>query len=72
MRMKTQNVDFVWIHIPGKLNITDYLSRHPLPDTEETHLDHHVRAIIITEHAVVLDKIREETILDRRYTKPMG
>jgi hypothetical protein len=39
MRMKTQNVDFVWIHIPGKLNITDYLSRHPLPDTEETHLD---------------------------------
>ena len=48
-------------HIPGKSNMTDYLSRHPLPDTEDTHLEHHVRAVISTEHAVVLDKIRKET-----------
>ena len=61
IRMKTQNLDFTMIHIPGKSNMTDYLSRHPLPDTDETHLEQHVRAIIATEHAVVLDKIRKET-----------
>ena len=49
------------IHIAGKSNVTDYLSRHPLPDAEETHLDGHVKAVIATDHAVVLDKIREET-----------
>ena len=64
LRMKTQHLDFVMIHIPGKSNMTDYLSRHPLPDIEETHLEHHVRAVIATEHAVVLDKIREETSND--------
>ena len=64
LRMKTQHLDFVMIHIPGKSNMTDYLSRHPLPDIEETHLEHHVRAVIATEHAAVLDKIREETSND--------
>ena len=59
--MKTQNLDITMIHIPGKSNMTDYLSRNPLPDTDETHLEHHVRAIIATEHAVVLVKIRKET-----------
>jgi hypothetical protein len=62
--MKTEHLDFVMIHIPGKSNMTDYLSRHPLPDIEETHLEHHVRAVIASEHAVVLDKIREETSND--------
>ena len=64
LRMKTQHLDFVMVHIPGKTNMTDYLSRHPLPDIEETHLKHHVRAVITTEHAVVLDKIREESSND--------
>ena len=44
--------------------MTDYLSRHPVPDAEETHLERHVRAVIATDHAVVLDKIREETRKD--------
>ncbi|XP_068684306.1 uncharacterized protein [Montipora foliosa] len=30
--MKMQNLDFTAIHIPGKSNMTDYLSRHPLPE----------------------------------------
>ena len=64
LRMKTQHLDFAMIHIPGKSNMTDYLSRHPLPDEEETYLERHVRAVIATEHAVVLDKIREETSKD--------
>ena len=44
--------------------MTDYLSRHPLSDAEETHLERHVRAVLATDHAVVLDKIREETRKD--------
>ena len=64
LRMKTQHLDFVMIRIPGKSNMTDYLSRHPLPYEEETYLERHVRAVIATEHAVVLDKIREETSKD--------
>ena len=28
--MKMQNLDFQMIHIPGKTNMTDYMSRHPL------------------------------------------
>ena len=43
--------------------MTDYLSHHPLPHVEETHLERHVRAVI-EDHAVVLDKIREETRKD--------
>ena len=64
LRMKTQHLDFVMIHITGKSNMTDYLSRHPLPYAEEAHLEHHARAVIATDHAVVLDKIREETRKD--------
>ena len=44
--------------------MTDYLSHNPLPDAEETHLEHHVRAVIATDHAVVLDNIREESRKD--------
>ena len=47
--------------------MTDYLLRHPLPDAEETHLERHVKAMIATDHAVVLDKIREETRKDTNY-----
>ena len=64
LRMKTQHLNFVMIHITGKSNMTDYLSHHPLPDAEETHLERHVRAVIATDHAVVLDKIHEETRKD--------
>ena len=33
--MKMKNLDFTKIHIPGKENVTDYMSRHPLPETEK-------------------------------------
>jgi hypothetical protein len=39
-----QNLDFEAIHIPGKSNMTDYLSRHPLPETGKDHIEKHVNA----------------------------
>ncbi|CAB3977618.1 Transposon Tf2-9 poly [Paramuricea clavata] len=42
--IKMQNLDFEAIHIPGKSNITDYLSRHPLPETSKDHIEKHVNA----------------------------
>ena len=32
--IKMQNLDYEAIHIAGKSNMTDYLSRHPLPETQ--------------------------------------
>ena len=39
-----QNLDFEMIHIPCKTNITDFLSRHPLPETGTNHLEKYVMA----------------------------
>ena len=49
---------------PGRdeLDPLDFLSRHPLPVIEN---DDTEKAAITTEHAVVLDRIREETSQDR-------
>ena len=53
--MKMQNLDFTMIHIPGKENVTDYMSRHPLPETTRTGVEKHVKAVIRTDHAIVLE-----------------
>ena len=52
------------IHIPGKENVTDYMSRHALPDSERTGVEKHVRADTQAGHAVVLEKIATETEQD--------
>jgi hypothetical protein len=62
--MKMQNLDFTMIHIPGKENVTDYMSRHPLPYSERTGVEKHVRAVTQADHAVVLEKIATETEQD--------
>ena len=62
--MKMQNLDFTMIHIPGKENVTDYMSRHPLPETTWTGVEKHVKAVIRTEHAIVLERIAAETAKD--------
>ena len=69
LALKMQNLDFEMIHIPGKTNMTDYMSRHPLPETGTDRLEKYVIATVQTEHAVVLDKIKEETAKDRELTK---
>ena len=62
--MKMQNLDFTMIHIPGKENVTDYMSRHALPDSERTGVEKHVRAVTQADHAVVLEKVATETEQD--------
>ena len=52
------------IHIPGKENVTDYMSRHALPDSEMTVVEKNVRAVTQDDHAVVLEKIATETEQD--------
>ena len=58
-----QNLDFTTIHIPGKENVTDYMSRDALPDIERetTDVEKHVRTITQTDHAIVLNRITAET-----------
>ena len=63
--MKMQNLDFTTIHITGKSNMTDYLSRHPLPETEETRHEKHIKVIIRADHAVVVETIAEATATDK-------
>ena len=45
------------------------MSRHPLPETGTDRLEKHVITTVQSEHAVVLDKIKEETAKDRELTK---
>ena len=69
LALKMQNLDFQMIHIPGKTNMTDYMSRHPLPETGNDRLEKYVIATVQSEHAVVLDRIKEETAKDRELRK---
>ena len=41
-----------------------YLSRHPLPETGDDHTGQIVRCNINAEHAVVIERIRDETVKD--------
>ena len=50
-----------WSTSQEKTNMTDYMSRHPLPETGKDHLEKHLRAVIETDHVVVMDKIKQET-----------
>ena len=68
LALKMQNLNFEMIHIRCKTNITDFLSRHPLPETGTDHLEKYVMATVQSEHAVVLDKIKEETTKGRELT----
>lgn len=69
--MKMQNLDFTAIPIPGKSNMTDYLSRHPLPEMEKTGHEQQIRAVIETDHAAVMETIQSATKDDRALQKLM-
>ena len=49
--------------------MTDYMSRHPLPETGTDRLEKYVIAAVQSEHAVVLDKVKEETAKDKVLAK---
>ena len=69
--MDMQDVDFEMIYEPGKdeADPLDFLSRHPLPVVRNNDTEKILKASIETEHAVVLDRIREETHQDRALQK---
>ena len=50
--------------------MTDYMSRHPLPETGTVRLEKYVIITVQSQHTVVLDKIKEENAKDRELTKP--
>ncbi|KAK3752978.1 hypothetical protein QZH41_005134 [Actinostola sp. cb2023] len=58
-----QDVDF------EELDPLDFLSRHPLPDTEEEETGAVIKQVTEVDHAIVLDKIREETAKDEQLQK---
>ena len=37
----------------------DFISRHPLPETEEDTMEAYVNYLVKTEHAVILDNMKE-------------
>lgn len=64
--MDMQNVDYEMKYEPGKneADPLDFLSRHPLPIIGNNDTEKILKATIETEHAVVLDRIKEETQQD--------
>ena len=64
--MAMQDVDYEMKYQPGKdeADPLDFLSRHPMPETEEDEAEHIVKTITNAEPAIVIDKIREETRKD--------
>lgn len=69
--MDMQDVEFELVYEPGKdeADPLDYLSRHPLPITGTDNTEKVVKSILIAEHAIVLDRIREETTKDKQLQK---
>ena len=64
--MEMEDVDYELIYEPRKdeADPLDYLSRHPLPETEDDSTEKIIRCTLNTEHAVVITRIREKTLKD--------
>ena len=64
--MEMQNVDYELIYEPGKdaADPMDYLSRHPLPETDTDDTEMTIKMIVNNEHGVVLKSIYEATMKD--------
>ncbi|KXJ22395.1 Uncharacterized protein K02A2.6 [Exaiptasia diaphana] len=65
------DVDFELVYQPGKdeQDPLDFLSRHPLPSNEEEETEAIIKQVTEASHAIVLDKIREETAKDEQLQK---
>ena len=64
--MSMQDADFEMIYEPGKdeKDPLDFISRHPLPETGNDKTERVIKTVIENEHAIVLNKIQEETKKD--------
>lgn len=69
--MDMQDVDFEMVYEPGKdeADPLDFLSRHPLPVTGTDDTEKVVKSILVAEHAIVLDRIKMETMKDEQLQK---
>ena len=70
--MDMQDVDFEMKYEPGRDEadpLDFFLSRHPLPIIGNNSTEKILKAAIETEHAVVLDRIKEETHRDTALQK---
>ena len=61
--MSMQDVDYELVYEPGKdeADPLDFLSRHPLPETEEDRTECLIKKTVEVEHAVVLEEIQKYT-----------
>ncbi|XP_041470031.1 uncharacterized protein K02A2.6-like [Lytechinus variegatus] len=69
--MDMQDVDYELVYEPGKdeADPLDFLSRHPLPETGSDKTEKMIKQIVMDEHAVVLDKVKDETTQDPQLSK---
>ena len=69
--MDMRDVDFEMKYEPGRdeADPLDFLSRHPLPNIGNSSTEKILKAAIETEHAVVLERIKEETHRDTALQK---
>ena len=61
-----QNLDFTMIHVPGKENVTDYMSRHPLPETNKDNIEKRDKEATQVDHVILLEQIAAETKMDQK------
>ena len=64
--MEMQDVDYELVYEPGKdaAYPLDYMSKHPLPETERDDTEKTINWIVSNEHGVVMKRIREATSSD--------
>ena len=69
--MQMQDVYYELVYEPGKdeADPLDYLSRHPLPVTEDDGTEKIIKWTVEVEHSVVLERMREETVKDETMQK---
>ena len=61
--MEMQDVDYE-LGCKDEADPLDYLSRHPLPETGKDNTEKIIRWTVNAEHAVIITRIREETLKD--------
>ena len=66
--MDMQDVDFEVVYEPGKdeADPLDFLSRHPLPEIEADETEKVIKTVIENEHAVVNERLQEETRMEEQ------
>ena len=71
--MDMQDVDYELVYEPGKneKDPLDFMSRQPLPDTEEDTIEASVRSVVKTENAIIMEHIQKETKADEQLQKLM-